>query len=108
MSNDTLKKPGRQSTIAAHPQRHEIEFACAAGLSLREVAERFGVTRASVDRYWHALPQDERTYLASMAQELEEHQASLRRVFASAMARARSGPILRPGRGRGQDHAHAA
>lgn len=108
MSNDTLKKPGRQSTIAAHPQRHEIELACAAGHSLRDVAERFGVTRASVDRYWHALPHDERAYLATMAQELEEHQASLRRVFASAMARARSGPVLMLRHGRRQDHAHAA
>ena len=108
MSNDTLKKPGRQSSIAAHPQCYEIELACASGLSLREVAERFGVTRASLDRYWHALPHDERTYLATMARELEEHRASLRRVFASAMARARSGPILRSGHGRGQDHAHAA
>ncbi|WP_264046189.1 helix-turn-helix domain-containing protein [Methylobacterium flocculans] len=108
MLNDTLKKPGRQSTIARHPRRHEIELACAAGLSLRDVAEHFGVTRASVDRYWHALPQDERTYLTTMAQELEEHQASLRRVFASAMARARSSPVLMPGRGREQGHAHAA
>ena len=106
MSPDTRKKPGRLSTIAAHPQRHEIELACAAGLSLRDVSERFSVTRAAVDRYWHALSPDERSYLATMATELEAHQASLRRVFASAMARARSGPALMLKRR--QDHAHAA
>ncbi|WP_437872059.1 ECF-type sigma factor [Methylorubrum extorquens] len=100
------QKPGRRSAVAAHPRRAEIELACASGISLREIADRFGISRASVDRHWHSLPAEERAFLSAMATELAEHQAALSRVFAAAMARA--GISHRTRHYDSEGHAHAA
>lgn len=99
-------KPGRRSTVATHPRRAEIELACAAGTSLREIAHRFGISRAAIDRHWHGLSEEERAYLSGMASELAEHQASLSRVFATAITRASAQP--RPTRSHRGEDAHAA
>lgn len=98
-------RPGRRSAVAAHPQRAEIELACASGTSLREIADRFGISRASIDRHWHGLPAEECAFLTAMAIELAEHQAALSRVFASALARAVSGRRIRHHASRGHSHA---
>lgn len=100
------QKPGRTSAVAIHPRRAEIELACASGTSLREIADRFGISRASVDRHWHSLPAEERAFLTAMAIELAEHQAALSRVFAAAMARAGTSHHARHHDSGG--HAHAA
>lgn len=58
------QKPGRKSIVATYPQREMIEAACAAGVSLRRVAGRFGIGIMAVHRHWHSLPADYRAALA--------------------------------------------
>jgi len=79
----TRQKPGRRSTIASHPACAEIELACARGTSLRRVAERFGVSRAAVDRHWHGLPEKHRARLADPAADLDRYEARIREVYAA-------------------------
>jgi len=85
MSSDapTRQKPGRRSTIASHPACAEIEFACARGTSLRRVAERFGVSRAAVDRHWHSLPTQHRERLSDLAADLDRYEARIRELYAA-------------------------
>ena len=100
------QRPGRKPSIATHPECVEIEFACARGISLRRVAERFGVSRASVDRHWHSLPSEHRSRLVGLATELEGYEARIREVYAALAVmvppthRHRSIGVL--------EHAHAA
>jgi DNA-binding transcriptional ArsR family regulator len=65
------QKSGRRSTIAAHPQRLDIELAHAAAVPVRTIARRFGVSPAAVDRHWHALPSEYRASLIADARRLE-------------------------------------
>lgn len=78
----TRSKPGRKPTIAAHPACAEIELARAAGDSLKMIADRFGVGRASVNRHWHSLPSDRRACLAELAAELREFEPRIREAYA--------------------------
>lgn len=66
------QKPGRKSIVAAHPQRGAIEAACAAGISLRKVAHRFGLPRMALYRYWHSLSGERRSALVAEAADLDE------------------------------------
>jgi hypothetical protein len=95
MSPDTSirQKPGRKSTIAAHPQRGAIEAACAADISLRKVAERFQVGIMAVHRHWHSLPAQRRSALA--ADVAAEDDARWREVSAGLAAIARRHPDAR-------------
>lgn len=108
MSPDTATrvKPGRKPSIARHPACVEIEFACARGISLRRVAERFGVSRASIDRHWHALPIEHRARLVSLATELDRYEARIREVYAALAVMV---PSTHCPRNLGAvEHAHAA
>lgn len=75
IENPTRSRPGRKPSIATHPACAEIELARAAGDSLQMIADRFGVGRASVDRYWHALPPERRARLTELAAELRQYEA---------------------------------
>ncbi|WP_267424811.1 hypothetical protein [Methylobacterium sp. GC_Met_2] len=100
------QRPGRKSSIATHPACVEIEFACARGISLRRVAERFGFSRASVDRHWHALPSEHRSRLVGLATELDRHEARIREVYAALAVMV---PPTHRHRSIGaSEHAHAA
>lgn len=77
------QKPSRRSTIASHQACAEIELACARGTSLRRVAERFGVSRAAVDRHWHSLPVRHRARLAELAADLDRSETRIREVYAA-------------------------
>ena len=61
----TRQKPGRKSLVATHPQREAIEATCAAGISLRRVAEQFGLPRMALWRYWHSLSSEHRAAVAA-------------------------------------------
>ncbi|MCJ2056179.1 helix-turn-helix domain-containing protein [Methylobacterium sp. J-048] len=108
MSPDTATrvKPGRKPSIARHPACVEIEFACARGISLRRVAEQFGVSRASINRHWHALPADHRARLVGLATELDRYEARIREVYAALAVMAP--PIHRLRNIGAVEHAHAA
>ena len=94
MSSDALirQKPSRISTIVTHSACAEIEFACARGMSLRHIAERFGVSRAAVDWHWHGLPADHRARLAVLATDLDRYEARIREVYAALAVLAHVAP----------------
>lgn len=86
-------KPGRKSTVAAHSQREAIEAACAAGISVRRVAMRFGLSPSAVDRHWRGLSPEYRAALASAAADQDD--ARWREVSAGLAAIARRHPEAR-------------
>ncbi|GJE49959.1 hypothetical protein GOFOIKOB_3000 [Methylobacterium tardum] len=91
--NPIRRKPGRKSIVAAHPQRDAIEAACAAGISLRKVAHRFGLPRMALYRYWHSLPAEHRNALFAEAADLDD--ARWREVTTGLAAIARRHPEVR-------------
>lgn len=107
MSHDarTRQKPGRRSTIASHPACAEIELACARGTSLRRVTERFGVSRAAVDRHWHSLPAPHRERLAGLAFDLDRYETRIREVYKTLAGLMPAEPHRR--RDATAEHAHA-
>lgn len=89
----TSKKPGRRSIVGTHPQRDVIEAACAAGISLRRVAERFEVPRMSLWRWWRGLPAEHRDALSAAVADQDD--ARWREVSAGLAAIARRYPDTR-------------
>lgn len=89
----TRQKPGRKSLVATHPQREAIEATCAAGISLRRVAEKFGVPRMAIWRYWHGLSPEHRARVATDVSAQDD--ARSREVLAGLAAIARRHPAAR-------------
>lgn len=87
------KKPGRRSTIAAHSQREAIEAACAAGVSLRRIANQFDVGIMAVHRHWHSLTPAYRATLSAGVSKLDN--VRWREVTANLAAIARRHPDAR-------------
>lgn len=87
------RKPGRRSIVGAHPQRDAIEAACAAGISIRRVAERFEVPRMSLWRWWRGLPNEYRAALSAAVADQDD--ARWREVSAGLAAIARRYPDTR-------------
>jgi transposase-like protein len=84
------RKPGRRSIVGVHPQRDAIEAACAAGVSIRRVAERFAVPRMSLWRWWRGLPNEYRAALSAAVADQDD--ARWREVSAGLAAIARRYP----------------
>ena len=95
MSPDTpiRQKPGRKGIVAAHPQCDAIEAACAAGISLRRVANQFDVGIMAVHRHWRSLTPAYRAALSAEVSNLDD--VRWREVTANLAAIARRHPDAR-------------
>jgi hypothetical protein len=56
--------------VCKHPERWRIELLKAGGASLNSLAQKFGVSRDSIDRHWHrhVSPETKATYLCGPAE----------------------------------------
>ena len=61
-----MTKPGPKCSVCNHPEVRRIELLRAGGASLDSLAEKFDLSRDSINRHWHnhVTPEAKATYLA--------------------------------------------
>jgi hypothetical protein len=90
---DTPQKASLQCLVCRHLEKSRIELLVAGGASHRSVADKFGLSRYSVDRHWKHIPEERKIALAlgpvtqaALAARVSEESGSVLDGFKASLA----------------------